>query len=80
MAAGCPVIVTPEVGASDVVRRSGAGLVVAGEPAALAAAIGDLLASPERGAAMGRAGQKVALEEFAWSQMASRFTQLYESC
>jgi glycosyltransferase involved in cell wall biosynthesis len=79
MAAGCPVIVTPEVGVSDVVRRSGAGLVVAGEPAALAAAIGHLLASPEKGAAMGRAGQKVAIDEYAWSQMASRFTQLYES-
>jgi glycosyltransferase involved in cell wall biosynthesis len=29
---GVPVVVTPEVGAAEIVRTSGAGLVVAGDP------------------------------------------------
>jgi glycosyltransferase involved in cell wall biosynthesis len=39
MAAGCPVVVTPEVGLAGVVRASGAGLVVPGNPERLARAL-----------------------------------------
>ena len=35
MAAGCPVIVTPEVGMASVVQEAGCGVVAAGDPANL---------------------------------------------
>jgi glycosyltransferase involved in cell wall biosynthesis len=34
-----PVVVTPEVGAADIVRESGGGIVVAGDPEPLGGAI-----------------------------------------
>ena len=52
----CPVVVTPEVGAADVVRETGAGIVVDGEPEILGAGIRELLDDPARRATMGEAG------------------------
>ena len=46
-----PVVVTPEVGAADIVRASGSGIVVARDPEPLGAAICRLttdLVSPDR--------------------------------
>src|SRR5215813_14493634 len=39
MQRGVPVVVTPEVGAAEIVRESGGGIVVAGDPEPLGAAI-----------------------------------------
>src|SRR6185503_16990742 len=55
MAAGCPVVVTPEVGAADIVRESGAGAVLEGDPGSLARGIGSLIADA---AALERMGGK----------------------
>jgi glycosyltransferase involved in cell wall biosynthesis len=57
MARGAPVVVTPEVGASEMVLDAGAGLVVDGDPVAVGAALNGLLADPERRARMGAAGE-----------------------
>lgn len=78
MAEGCPVVVTREVGAAAVVERSGAGLVVAGEPAALAGALNALLLDPLRRAAMGRAGRACVFAEYTWPRVASLMLDCYE--
>jgi glycosyltransferase involved in cell wall biosynthesis len=79
MAAGCPVIVTPEVGIAPIVEGTGAGLVVDGEPAALGRAIATLLSDPERRRQMGELGQRAARERFSWPAVARQMEQLYES-
>ena len=43
MAAGCPVVVTPEVGAASIVKSAQAGIVTSGQPKALGDAIEGLL-------------------------------------
>jgi len=60
MRRGVPVIVTPEVGAAEIVRKSGAGLVVAGDPEPLGSAIGRLTADLNLARSMGEAGRYTA--------------------
>jgi glycosyltransferase involved in cell wall biosynthesis len=79
MAAGRPVVMTPEVGLADVVRESGAGLVVEGAPEALGAALRDLLADPERADAMGRRGAEEAVRRFGWGAVAEEMERAYEA-
>jgi glycosyltransferase involved in cell wall biosynthesis len=78
MAAGCPVVVTPEVGLADTVREAGAGLVVDGAPEALGPALRDLLADPARRTEMGRRGAEAARESFGWDAVARQMEKLYE--
>lgn len=58
MAAGVPVVVSPQVGLADVVASAGAGLVVDRDVAAWAAAIERLLRDPAVLTAMGEAGRR----------------------
>lgn len=78
MAAGTPVIITPGVGLAPDVERAGAGLVVANEPATLAAAINELLAHPERQQEMGRNGRQLVAGRFTWQRVAEQMEQKYE--
>lgn len=80
MAAGCPVIVTPEVGLAPAVRKSGAGLVVEGTPNHLAAAINMLLGDEEQRRWMGAAGRRAARERFSWEAIAREMEQVYSEC
>jgi len=76
MAAGCPVIVTREVGAAPIVEASGAGWVVAGDPASLGGRISALAADPELRAGMStraRAGAR----EYSWASVAARMERVY---
>ena len=77
MAAGRPVIVTPEVGVADVVRDSGAGLVVPGSPDALGGAIASLVADPARGDEMGVRGRDTA-RRYSWDSVAAQMERLYQ--
>ena len=77
MARGCPVVVTPEVGASEIVRESGAGAVIDGDPATLGRALGELLASPDRLEAMGRAGHEAVVARYTWGAVAERMARHY---
>ncbi len=76
LARGCPAVVTPEVGAAEVVRAAGAGMVVDGDPAALAAGIQALLESPDR-QEMGRRGQEQVAAHFTWERVAMRMEAVY---
>jgi glycosyltransferase involved in cell wall biosynthesis len=77
MAAGIPVVVTEEVGLAAEVQRSGAGVVASGEPAALGAALSDLLADPVTRAAMGRAGREAVAARYGWDGVASAMEEGY---
>jgi glycosyltransferase involved in cell wall biosynthesis len=77
MSAGCPVLVTPEVGLASEVQASGTGLVVSGEPALIAKAISDLLRHPEKLELMGQNGRDVARSKYSWDSIATRMDSLY---
>jgi glycosyltransferase involved in cell wall biosynthesis len=78
MRRGVPVVVTPEVGAAEIVRESGAGLVVAGEPGPLSSAIRLLLADLSLARSMGDAGRRHAAR-FTWDHIAMEMEDLYRS-
>jgi len=77
MRRGVPVIVTPEVGAAEIVRTSGAGLVVAGEPEPLSSAIRLLIADLSLAQSMGDAGKRHAAR-FTWDHVAMQMEDLYK--
>ena len=79
MAVGCPVVVSPEVAIEDVVRTSGAGLVVEREPPAIANAIATILSEPTRAAAMGEAGRRAVDDRFSWPVVAAETEAMYEA-
>ena len=76
---GCPVVVTPEVGAAPIVEKSGAGLVVDGEPSRLAAAIQRLLADPGLRARMGRCGRDTVEASYSWRSVAAQMKAQYDA-
>jgi glycosyltransferase involved in cell wall biosynthesis len=74
-----PVIVTPEVGAADIVRKSGGGLVVAGDPRPLGAAISQLTSDVSLARSMGEVGQHHAIAHYSWPEIATRMEHSYEN-
>ena len=79
MSAACPVVVTPEVGAAEIVQETGAGCVVSGEPELLAAAISNLLANPADRAEMGRRGREAVAESYTWDAVACAMETAYRA-
>jgi glycosyltransferase involved in cell wall biosynthesis len=78
MAAGCPVIVTPEVGLSDTVSETGSGIVVKGDPEILGNGIKKLLSNPDLMRQMGENGKKVVRERFTWEAVSSQMEKVYQ--
>lgn len=76
MAAGTPVLVTPEVGLAGVVEAAGAGLVVAGEAEAIGRGLAELAEDPARRQEMGRRG-RIEARRFAWPAVAEAMTAMY---
>jgi glycosyltransferase involved in cell wall biosynthesis len=74
---GVPVVVTPEVGAAEIVKESGGGVVVQGDEMALAQALDALTADAARAIAMGEAGRRHVTEHHRWSAVAARMEALY---
>ena len=77
MQRGLPVIVTPEVGAAEVVKESGGGLVASGDAQSLGAAIDRLTEDAARSAAMGEAGRRHVSAHYGWPSVAARMEALY---
>jgi glycosyltransferase involved in cell wall biosynthesis len=73
-----PAVVTREVGAADIVRQSGGGIVVEGEPKPLAEAIAGLLENPVAARESGQAGRRHVAERYSWSSIAAQMEGLYE--
>jgi alpha-maltose-1-phosphate synthase len=85
MACGTAVVASAVGGIPEVVDDGVTGLLVPydeqdpeGFQRGLAHRINELLADPDRVAAMGQAGRKRAITEFSWSAVADRTVQLYE--
>lgn len=79
MVAGRAVVVTPGVGLAALVERAGAGVVCATDGAAVAAALGAVLADPEAARAMGERGRAAALASLAWPAVAARMETAYRA-
>lgn len=79
MAAGCPVVVTEEVGIADIVRDCDAGLVVPGRPDALGSAMALLAADEVRRRQLGERGRAAAHTRFGWDIVAQSMEALYAS-
>jgi len=78
LAVGTPVVATAVGGIPEIVKDGGTGrLVPPGEPAALAAAIVDVLADAERARAMAQAGQALVHERFTVDAMMAATTKVY---
>lgn len=79
MAEGCPVVVTPEVGASAIVEELGGGVVVGGDPQQFARAVRHLLADEQLRADMGRRGREGVRARYTWDKVAERMLEAYRS-
>ncbi|OGW77821.1 MAG: hypothetical protein A2Z83_05695 [Omnitrophica bacterium GWA2_52_8] len=78
MAQGCPVVVTPQVGLAETVKREGCGVVTDGDPENLGRCLRELLQNPEALAAMGEKGKIVAEQQFDWKIIAQSMVCHYE--
>jgi starch synthase len=80
MACGLPIVAADAPGVPDLLscgEACGGVMVPRGDSAALARAIGSLLADPERRQQMGKAGRARALRLFDWDRSAQQFEELY---
>lgn len=78
MASGCPVVVTSDVGFSEIVQKTGAGLVVDGHPRILGESIRNLLDQPETLQRMAKIGQEFVTERFKWDAIAQNMEAQYK--
>lgn len=79
MAAGVPVVVSDFGVMGRIVRDVGCGVVVPpGDPQALAAAIGRLIADPSLLAELGARGRAAARKEYNWDSEVRKLLDLYE--
>lgn len=79
MAAGCPVIVTPEVGLAKEVATSGAGVVVDGGLDTLGQAIDSVFTTSELRQQMGERGKAAVTARYSWPVVAAQMEALYAS-
>jgi glycogen synthase len=78
MACETPVVASAVGGILEVVEDGGTGLLVPpADPAALADALGRVLADPARARAMGQAGRRRVEAQFSWASVAERTEQVY---
>jgi glycosyltransferase involved in cell wall biosynthesis len=77
MAAGCAVIVTPEVGLASIVHEVGCGLVASGDPANLGVEIKRLLDDHERRQFMGRVGRQTVEARYSWNIIGKQMLDVY---
>lgn len=79
MAAGMPVIVTPGIHISSEVKDFNAGLIVDGEIKPLAAAIAQLLTSPQMCQTLGQNGQRLVEDRYSWDAIGQELASSYST-
>ena len=77
MACGRPVVATDAGGLGHLVSEEGGRLVPPGDAPALAAALGELLSSPDNRRAMGEHNRRVVGERYAWGRVVARLEDAY---
>ena len=77
-ACALPVVASDIPGYREVLTPEAAVSVVPDDPSVLAEAVVDLLAHESRRTAMGAAARAVALDRYAWSDIAARLERIYE--
>jgi glycosyltransferase involved in cell wall biosynthesis len=78
MAAGLPAIASDYPGVRAVVDEGETGLLVPrGDPDAVAAALGQLIAAPDRRREMGERGRAKAIAEWSWPRLVERMDDAY---
>lgn len=77
MAAGVPLVASSVGGLPDLAAGGAAVLTPPGDVAALASALTDLLASPERARALGAVGQRRVRDSYGFRRMVARVEALY---
>jgi glycosyltransferase involved in cell wall biosynthesis len=78
MQRGVPVVVTPEVGAAEMVQAARSGIIVPGDPEPLGEAINRLISDPALAQSLGEAGRCYVLEHCGWPGIAAQMETLYE--
>lgn len=76
MASALPVLITPGCNLPEV-SESGAGLIVAPEPGAVAAGLAELIANADAAAQRGAAGRSRVAERFTWPRIAQQTIEVY---
>ncbi|MGI9106828.1 MAG: glycosyltransferase family 4 protein [Pyrinomonadaceae bacterium] len=80
MACGVPVVQPRRGGFTEIVERTGGGLLVTPDDAeSLAAGIYELWKNPPRAAALGRSGAQGVREHYSVAHMAARALEVYQS-
>jgi len=77
MLAARPVLVTPEVGLSSLVRDAAVGIVADGDPESLGGAMARLASDRSLRATLGAKGRELAATRFTWDAVAARMEMLY---
>ena len=77
MAAGLPVVVTPDIQISPEIAAEPAGLVVVGEVEPLAGAIAQLIDSPDLRSQLGENGKRLVSRRYCWSVIAQNIATAY---
>jgi glycosyltransferase involved in cell wall biosynthesis len=77
MSAGVPVIASNVGGLPEVIRHRENGLLVENQPAAVAAAIRELLDAPDLARSIGAAARHTVMEHFAVDLMVRRTMEVY---
>lgn len=79
-AAGVPVVATSVGGTCEIIDDGVNGLLVpAGDPAALAKRLLELVRAPERRRAMGARGREIARARFSFDQQSREYAELFEA-
>ena len=79
MRRGLPVLATPDVGMSEIVREIGAGCVIDPAPASIAAELATMMSDAAGSRAMGEAGRAHVAAHCGWPSVARRMVGLYTS-
>jgi glycosyltransferase involved in cell wall biosynthesis len=80
LAIGLPVVVTPGVGAAEIVVRAKGGLVVPKDATELRKAFELLLASDGPAREMGERGRDYVIKNCGWDSVAAKMEALYQQC
>ncbi len=79
MRRGLPVLTTPDVGMSEIVRAVGAGVVTDPTPEGIAQGLIALLSNEQASRAMGERGRAHVIAHYGWSAVARRMEGLYRT-